>query len=48
MEDENDKNSDIIEWEEYDVDDLRSDDHASYPYRERRVQFTLEQEEFAQ
>ena len=30
--DENNQNPDIIEWEEYDVDDLRSDDYAPYPY----------------
>ena len=46
--DENNQNPDIIEWEEYDVDDLRSDDYAPYPYEEQRVQLTPEQEEFAQ
>lgn len=46
--DENNQNPDIIEWEEYDVDDLRSDDYDPYPYEERRVQLTPEQEEFAQ
>lgn len=46
--DENNQNPDIIEWEEYDVDDLRSDDYDSYPYEERRVQLTPEQEKFAQ
>lgn len=46
--DENNQNPDIIEWEEYAVDDLRSDDYDPYPYEERRVQLTPEQEEFAQ
>ena len=46
--DENNQNPDIIEWEEYDVDDLRSDDYDPYPYEERRVQLTPEQEEVAQ
>ena len=46
--DENNQNPDIIEWEEYDVEDLRSDDYEPYPYEERRVQLTPEQEEFAQ
>ncbi len=46
--DENNQNPDIIEWEEYDVNDLRSDDYDPYPYEERRVQLTPEQEEFAQ
>ena len=46
--DENNQNPDIIEWEEYDVEDLRSDDYEPDPYEERRVQLTPEQEEFAQ
>ncbi len=46
--DENNQNQDIIEWEEYDVNDLRSDDYDPYPYEKRRVQLTPEQEEFAQ
>ena len=46
--DENNQNPDIIEWEEYDVDDLRNDDYDQYPYEERRVQLTPEQEKFAQ
>ncbi len=46
--DENNQNPDIIEWEEYDIDDLRIDDHEPYPYDEQRVQLTPEQEEFAQ
>lgn len=46
--DENNQNPDIIEWEEYDVDDLRSDDYEPYPYEEQRVQLTPEQKEFAQ
>lgn len=45
--DENNQNPDIIEWEEYDIDDLRSDEYAPYPYEEQRVQLTLKQEEFA-
>lgn len=46
--DENNRNPDIIEWEEYDVDDLQSDDYDPYPYEEQHVQLTPEQEEFAQ
>lgn len=46
--DENNQNPDIIEWEEYDVDDLQSDNYAPHPYEEQRVQLTPEQEEFAQ
>ena len=46
--DENNQNPDIIEWEEYDVDDLRSDDYTPYPPEEQRIQLTPEQEEFAQ
>ena len=46
--DENNQNPDIIEWEEFDVDDLRREDCDSYPYEERRVQLTSEQEEVAQ
>ena len=42
--DENNQNPDIIEWEEYDVDDLQSDDYAPSPYEEQRVQLTPEQE----
>lgn len=46
--DENNQNPDIIEWEEYDVDDLRSDDYEQPPYEERHIQLTPEQEKFAQ
>ena len=46
--DENNQNPDIIEWEEYDVDDLIKDDYEPYPYEERRVLLTPEQEKFAQ
>lgn len=46
--DENNQNPDIIEWEEYDIDDLINDDYEPYPYEERRVRLTPEQEEFAQ
>lgn len=46
--DENNQNPDIIEWEEYDVDDLSSYDYAPHPYEEQRVQLTPEQKEFAQ
>lgn len=46
--DENNQNPDIIEWEEYDVDDLRSDDYVPYPYEEWRGQLTPEQEQLAQ
>ncbi|MBQ6967334.1 MAG: hypothetical protein IJP84_05475 [Lachnospiraceae bacterium] len=45
--DKNNQNPDIIEWEEYDLDDLRSDANDPYPYEERSVQLTPEQEEFA-
>ncbi len=45
--DENNQNPDIIEWEEYDVDDLRSDDYDPYPYEDQHVQLTPEQEELA-
>lgn len=46
--DENNQNPDIIEWEEYDVDDLQSDDCAPHPYEEQHVQLTPEQEKIAQ
>lgn len=46
--DENNQNPDIIEWEEYDLDDLRSNDNGPYPYEERHNRLTPEQEEFAQ
>lgn len=46
--DKNNQNPDIIEWEEYDVDDLIDDDYDPYPYEERCIQLTPEQEEFAQ
>lgn len=46
--DENNQNPDIIEWEECDVNDLRSDDYDPYTYKERRVQLTPEQKELAQ
>lgn len=46
--DENNQNPDIIEWEEYDADDLRSDDYAPLTSEEQRVQLTPEQEKFAQ
>lgn len=46
--DANNQNPDIIEWEEYDLDDLRSGDYDPYPYKEQHVQLTPEQEEFAQ
>ena len=45
--DENNQNPDIIEWEECDLDDLRSDDYDPYHYEEQHVQLTPEQEEFA-
>lgn len=45
--DENNQNPDIIEWEEYDVDDLRRDDYNPYPYEERHIRLTPEQEELA-
>lgn len=46
--DKNNQNPDIIEWEEYDVDDLINDDYDPYLYEEQRIQLTPEQEEFAQ
>ena len=46
--DENNQNPDIIEWEECDVDDLRSRDYTPCPFEEQRVQLTPEQEQFAQ
>jgi hypothetical protein len=46
--DENNQNPGINEWEEYDVEDLLRDVYEPYPYEERRVQLTPEQEEFAQ
>lgn len=46
--DENNKNQDIIEWEEYDVDDLKSYYYVPYPYEERRSPLTPEQEKLAQ
>lgn len=46
--DKNNQNPDIIEWEEYDVDDLINDDYDPSPYEERCIQLTPEQEEFAQ
>lgn len=46
--DENNQNPDIIEWEEYDVEDLRSDDYEPQSYEEQQIQLTPEQEEFAQ
>ncbi len=45
--DKNNQNPDIIEWEEYDVDDLRRDDYNPYPYEERHIRLTPEQEELA-
>lgn len=41
-------NPDIIEWEEYDLDDLISDNCDSYPSEEQHAQLTPEQKEFAQ
>ncbi|MDE7288478.1 MAG: hypothetical protein K2N71_03100 [Oscillospiraceae bacterium] len=46
--DENNKNPDIIEWEEYDVDDLKSYCYVPYPYEERSSPLTPEQEKLAQ
>lgn len=46
--DENNQNPDIIEWEECDVDDLRSKDYTPRPFEEQGVQLTPEQEQFAQ
>lgn len=39
--DENNQNPDIIEWEEYDIDDLINDDYEPYPYEERRVRLPM-------
>ncbi len=46
--DENNQNPDIIEWVEYDVDDLPRNDYAPYPYEEQHTQLTPKQEELAQ
>lgn len=46
--DENNQNPGIIEWEEYDVEDLQCDGYESHPYDERHVELTPEQEELAQ
>lgn len=46
--DSNNQNPDIIEWEEYDLDDLISDNCDSYSYESQHVQLTPEQKEFAQ
>lgn len=46
--DENNQNQDIIEWEEYDIDDLRSNDYDLSSYKDQSVQLTQGQEEFAQ
>lgn len=46
--DANNQNPDIIEWEEYDIDDLQNDNCAPYHYEEQHVQLTPEQEEVAQ
>lgn len=43
--DENNQNQDIIEWEEYDLEDLLSDNYDSY--EEQCTQLTPEQEQFA-
>lgn len=44
----NNQNPDIIEWEEYDVDDLKGDDYTPIPSVETPVELTPEQKEFAQ
>lgn len=46
--DSNNQNPDIIEWEEYDLDDLKSDNYNPYPSEEQHVQLTPEQKELAQ
>lgn len=46
--DSNNQNPDIIEWEEYDLDDLISDNCDSYSYESQHTQLTPEQKEFAQ
>lgn len=46
--DENNKNPDIIEWEEYDVDDLKEYYCGPYSYEERHSPLTPEQEKLAQ
>lgn len=43
--DENNQNQDIIEWEEYDLEDLLNDNYDSY--EEQCTQLTPEQEQFA-
>ncbi len=46
--DENNRNPDIIEWEEHDVDDLRSDNYIPYTYEDQGDQLTPEQKEYVQ
>lgn len=46
--DENNQNPDIIEWEEYDIDDLVSADNDPYLYEQQRVQLTPEQKQLVQ
>lgn len=45
--DENNKNQDIIEWEEYDIDDLVNNDYDSSTYEAGDIQLTPEQEKLA-
>lgn len=42
--DENNQNPDIIEFEEYDLDDLMAENSDPYPYRDQDVELTAEQE----
>lgn len=42
--DENNQNPDIIEFEEYDLDDLMAENCDPYPYRNQDVELTAEQE----
>lgn len=46
--DKNNKNQDIIEWEEYDIEDLQNTDYNPYSYEKNEFQLSEEQEEIAQ
>lgn len=46
--DDNNKNQDIVEWEEYDIEDLQNTDYGSYSYERNEYQLSEEQEELAQ
>ena len=46
--DKNNKNQDIVEWEEYDIEDLQNTSYDSYSYEMNEIQLSEEQEELAQ